>query len=71
MGSTVLIVTVRGVCDVLQTEGRGDEMGLRFRIKESRLTLLLSEPLCAQTPPEGMSYLRMSVSLEWVVLVKL
>ena len=42
-GPTVLIATARGVCDVPQTEGRGDEMAVRlkFRIKENRLTLPL------------------------------
>ena len=42
-GSTALIVTARGVCDVPQTEGRGDEMAVRlkFRIEENRLTLPL------------------------------
>jgi hypothetical protein len=31
----------------------------------------MSGPLCAQTPPEGSSYPRTSISPEWVVLVKL
>ena len=35
------------------------------QVKEQEM---MSGPLCAHMPPEGMSYLRMSISPKWVVL---